>query len=182
MTNKCNIKSFLKVQIPRSHSYRGVGRRVTHEGFIRQHPTSTTGSLPQPTRARHASLPRGRLGEVGEEGKGKKRRERNLSLAPHLRLESQQVGGEMSEEVGLEPQIGKSCENETKTIGRENLAKWRREIEREEDAVIQREILTPLRYYLTSVLIRNFRIIWEFYPIWGEGGGVFFVIQKLLLS
>ena len=117
---------------------------MTHEGFIRQQPPTATGSLPQPTRARHASLPRGRLG-VEEEGKGKKTRVRHLSLAPHLRLESLEVGAELSEEVGGEPLIG-NCENETKTIGRESLEKWKRKIEseREDNVVIQREILTPL--------------------------------------
>ena len=118
---------------------------MTHEGFI-QH--STAGSLPQPTRARHASLPRGRLG-AGEEGKGKKMRVRHVSLASDLRLESLEVGGgKVSEEVGGSALIGScgNCGNEKKTIGRESLAKWKRKIEseRDEDAVIRREILTPL--------------------------------------
>ena len=125
---------------------------MTHEGFIRQQPSSTdVGSLPKPARARHASLPRGRLGVGEEEGKGKKTRVRHVSLASDLRLERLEVGGggEVSEEVGGEALIG-SCGNcggnEKKTIGRERLAKWKRKIEseRDEDAVIQREILTPL--------------------------------------
>ena len=139
--DECNIKCILKVQGPPCHSYRGGGgRRVTHEGFFPQQQAATD-SLPQAARARHASLPRGRLA-VGEEGKVRKARVRHVSLAPDLRLESLEIGAKVAEETDSEALIG-HCEDETKIIGRESLAKWKRQIERD-DAVIHREILTPL--------------------------------------
>ena len=98
---------------------------MTHEGFLPQQPAPD--SLPQPARARHASLPRGRLA-VGEKEKGKKVRVRHVSLAPNLRLESLEVGAKVGDEIGGEALIG-NCEDEKKIIGRESLAKWKRQIE-----------------------------------------------------
>ena len=111
---------------------------MTHEGFFRPEPSN--GSTR--TRARHTSLPRGKSSEEGGGGKKGQRTRHSVSLAPDLRIGTSEEGALLSKEVGGElPLIG--GENEKKEIGRESLAKWKRQIESDE-AVIQQEILTPL--------------------------------------
>ena len=114
---------------------------MTHDGIMGNVPEQRAGSLPEQARARHASVPRGRLGN-GEEGR--KKRARHVSLASPLRIETPEVGAKLSEGEAL---IGSGkCEHEKKAIGRESLAKWKRQIESESEevSVIRREILTPL--------------------------------------
>ena len=134
------IKYIFQVQSQTCQTYRSSGRRVTHEGFVRPQPSN--GSTR--TRARHTSLPRGKSSEEGGVGKKIQRTRHSVSLAPDLRIGTSEEGALLSKEVGGElPLIGGHCENEKKEIGRESLAKWKRQIESDE-AVIQQEILTPL--------------------------------------
>ena len=133
-------KYIFQVQSQTCQTYRSSGRRVTHEGFVRPEPSN--GSTR--TRARHTSLPRGKSSEEGGGGKKGQRTRHSVSLAPDLRIGTSEEGALLSKEVGGElPLIGGHCENEKKEIGRESLAKWKRQIESDE-AVIQQEILTPL--------------------------------------
>ena len=86
---------------------------MTHDGIMGNVPEQRAGSLPEQARARHASVPRGRLGN-GEEGK--KKRARHVSLASPLRIETPEVGAKLSEGEAL---IGSgNCEHEKKAIGR----------------------------------------------------------------
>ena len=134
------IKYIFQVQSQTCQTYRSSGRRVTHEGFFRPEPLN--GSTR--TRARHTSLPRGKSSEEGGGGKKGQRTRHSVSLAPDLRIGTSEEGALLSKEVGRGlPLIGGHCENEKKEIGRESLAKWKRQIESEE-VVIQQEILTPL--------------------------------------